>query len=354
MIKNNILGVAAVLLPVSAVASTTLQGDFIQDSKKLSLDNHYTVYENDKKDFIFSELNIQRLYTDDIYIGNLGLGYRTLMTEGNAIGFNAFFDQGLSGNSPNGYGIGFEYLLNGFYLNTNFYFKGRENWQKSGDYKFNDAFDINAQYYIPQTPLSLKASYMRSQKEANLIYGKSERAKGMYSIGLEITPVSLLSVGYAYNRMHSGSNQDENQVYAKFNIRFDKSFAEQIAWNTNENDFADFVKNRKVDRNVMVTVASEKDFPVYNEPEVIPDERPVVPDEKPNNKPEWELKDFGVDKIKHDIDVNGKANYTLKDLAIADKGRKDYLQYLKNLNDKGGDGAPTLADIAKYVALNNM
>ncbi|EHC8452230.1 hypothetical protein JQ158_004652, partial [Salmonella enterica subsp. enterica serovar Rubislaw] len=320
--------------------------------KKLSLDNHYTVYENNN--FIFSELNIQRLYAEDINIVNLGLGYRTILTEGKAIGFNTFFDQGLSGNSPNGYGIGFEYLISGVYLNTNFYLKGRAKWEKPGNYKLNDAFDINIKYYIPQTPFMLNASYMRSQKEANLIYGTNERANEMYSVGLEIMPVSLLSVGYDYSRMHSGSNQDDNKVYAKLNIRFDKSFAEQITWSTNENNFTDFVRNLKVNRNVMLTVASEKDFPTYDNPEFIPDERPTVPDEKPANKPEWELKNFGVKKIKHDIDVNGKKNYTLKDLAIADKGRKDYLQYLKNLNDRGEAGAPSLADIAKYMAINNI
>ena len=353
MIRYRNLIISVITFPISVVASTTLQGDFIQDKNKLSLDNHYTVYEKNNKDFIFSELNIKRLYSDNIYIWSLGFGYRTLLTERNSIGFNVFVDQALSVNNPNGYGIGFEYLKNSVYLNANFYFKGRENWNQSGNYKFNDAFDINAQFYIPQTPLSMKASYMSSKKEANLIYEKSERAKEMYSVGMEVTPISLLSVGYAYNKMHSGSHQDENQVYAKLNIRLDKSFADQIALSTNEIDFSDFVRNRKVERNVMVTVASKKDFPIYNNPELITDERPINPNEKPKKKSGWELRDFGVEKIKHDIDVNGE-KYTLKDLAIADKGRKDYLQYLKNLNDQGREGKPTLEDISKYLSLNNM
>lgn len=266
---NKLIALSLAVVPAFSMASTTLQGDQLQDSKKLSLENHYTIYDAAKKHFIFSEANIHRLYDDNAYVGNLGMGYRTITAGDNAVGINVFYDQGFSKNNPNGYSFGFEYLRNDVYLNTNFYFKGRENWKESGDYKFNNAFDINAQYYIPQTPVSLKASYIRSQKEANLIIGKDERAKGMYKVGLEANPVSLIGIGYSYNRMHSGSNKDENQLYVKLTYNFDQPLSKQLEWNTNNNDFVDFVRNRKVEQNTIITIANDNDF--YKE------SGPVVP-----------------------------------------------------------------------------
>lgn len=360
MNMNKFICLSLTTLPLTGMASTTLQGDLLQDSKKLSLENHYTLYDLSEKHFIFGEVNVHRLYANNAYVGNLGMGYRTITTGDNAVGINAFYDQGFSKNNPNGYSFGFEYLRNVVYLNTNFYFKGRENWKESGDYKFNNAFDINAQYYIPQTPLSLKASYIRSQKEANLIIGKDERAKGMYKMGMEATPVQLISIGYSYNRLHAGSSKDENQVYMKLTYNFDQPLDKQLEWNTNNNDFVDFVRNRKVERNLILTTASENDF-IKTQPEP-----------SPNLLPEWEIKDFKTEEIKKTIAYNGclktepqcnsdgyPKGYdgpkpTLIDLAKAKKGSLDYLKYLKELAVKGGKGAPTITDIAQYKKLNNL
>ena len=163
---------------------------------------------------------------------NLGLGARTF--QGNwMFGVNTFWDNDMTGHNRR-IGFGLEAWTDYLKLSANSY-SGITDWHQSRDFadydeRPADGFDIRAEGYLPAYPqLGARVMYEQYTGDEVALFGKDNRQKDpkAVTLGLNYTPVPLLTVGVDHRQGQSGQN--DTQINLGVNYRFGMPWLQQIS-----------------------------------------------------------------------------------------------------------------------------
>ncbi|WP_439890079.1 inverse autotransporter beta domain-containing protein [Ralstonia sp. 25C] len=181
-----------------------------------------------ESNLVFTQLGLRR--NDGQITGNLGFGHRHF-TDNWMLGYNAFYDQNISRGHQR-FGVGVEAWRDYLKLSGNGYFR-ISNWKESHellDYDERPAngFDLRAEGYLPSMP-SLGAKLMYEQYFGNEVglFGPSNRASNpaAVTVGLNYTPIPLVSFGVDHRRGNGGNNTSAN---VQFTYQLGQPWAKQI------------------------------------------------------------------------------------------------------------------------------
>ncbi|MGQ3660705.1 inverse autotransporter beta domain-containing protein [Citrobacter braakii] len=163
---------------------------------------------------------------------NLGLGARTF--QGNwMFGVNTFWDNDMTGHNRR-IGFGLEAWTDYLKLSANSY-SGITDWHQSRDFadydeRPADGFDIRAEGYLPAyLQLGARVMYEQYTGDEVALFGKDNRQKDpkAVTLGLNYTPVPLLTVGVDHRQGQSGQN--DTQINLGVNYRFGMLWLQQIS-----------------------------------------------------------------------------------------------------------------------------
>ncbi|MEG0533374.1 MAG: inverse autotransporter beta domain-containing protein, partial [Citrobacter sp.] len=162
---------------------------------------------------------------------NLGLGARTFQGHW-MFGVNAFYDDDMTGHNRR-IGMGVEAWTDYLKLSANSY-NGITNWHQSRDFadydeRPADGFDIRAEGYLPAYPqLGAKLMYEQYRGDEVALFGKDDRQKDpkAVTLGLNYTPIPLLTVGVDHRQGQSGQN--DTQVNVEMNYRLGVPWLQQV------------------------------------------------------------------------------------------------------------------------------
>lgn len=189
-------------------ARVQLEADKNFTLKNSQLDLLVPVYDRDNT-VTFTQGSIHR--TDDRSQTNLGVGIRHF-TSGYMLGANLFGDYDLSRDHARA-GIGAEYWRDFLKLSTNGYF-GLTGWKNSPDVRDHEerpanGWDIRTQGWLPAVPqLGGKLTWEQYYGKEVALFGKDNRQSNPHAmtVGLEYTPVPLLTLSAEQRQGRSGQN----------------------------------------------------------------------------------------------------------------------------------------------------
>lgn len=169
---------------------------------------------------------------DDYTTANLGVGQRRFGAE-QMFGYNLFFDQELRNNHSR-LGAGLEYWRDNLKLSANGYLalSGWKNSRTLMDYQERAAsgYDLQGEAYLPAWPqLGGKLAWEQYFGDEVALFGRDQRQRDPYAatVGLNYTPIPLVTAGVDYKQGKSGTN--ETQLNMQFNYQFGTPWAQQIS-----------------------------------------------------------------------------------------------------------------------------
>lgn len=189
-------------------ARVQLEADKNFTLKNSQLDLLVPVYDRDNT-VTFTQGSLHR--TDDRSQTNLGVGIRHF-TSGYMLGANLFGDYDLSRDHARA-GIGAEYWRDFLKLSANGYF-GLTGWKNSPDVRDHEerpanGWDIRTQGWLPAVPqLGGKLTWEQYYGKEVALFGKDNRQSNPHAmtVGLEYTPVPLLTLSAEQRQGRSGQN----------------------------------------------------------------------------------------------------------------------------------------------------
>lgn len=189
-----------------------------------SLDLLVPLYD-DKKAMLFSQFGLRK--PDDRLTTNIGMGVRTFYLDNWMLGGNAFFDNDMTGKNRR-VGFGAEAWTNFLKLSANGYL-GNTQWHSSRDFddyneKPADGFDIRAEGYLPALPqLGAKVIYEKYYGDKVALFDKDDLQKNpsAVTLGVNYTPVPLLTLGTNYRRGQDDMNDMQFQIDMRFDFAHD-------------------------------------------------------------------------------------------------------------------------------------
>lgn len=194
-----------------------------------SIDTLFSLY--DTQDLLFfSQLGYR--HKDSRNTANIGFGGRYFMPT-SMLGTNVFYDNDFTGHNRR-LGAGIEYWRDYLKLGANGYFRLTD-WHQSRDFEDYDerpanGFDVRAEGYLPGAPqLGAKVTYEQYYGNDVALFGRSSREKDPKAItlGLNYTPVPLVTMGVDFRDSQKGGNND-TILGLEFNYDFGVPFSEQI------------------------------------------------------------------------------------------------------------------------------
>ncbi|WP_205634244.1 inverse autotransporter beta domain-containing protein, partial [Photorhabdus australis] len=194
-----------------------------------SIDLFYPLYDRDDRLF-FGQVGARR--SDGRNIVNLGIGQRYFQGDW-ALGYNTFYDTQISGNAHQRLGFGLEYWRDYLYLSANGYF-GLTDWYSSSELdgyaeRAANGYDIRAQGWLPAYPqLSGKLKFEQYFGDDIALLNHQNHYKDPYAltVGLEYTPIKLISLGIDRTFSHRG--KDDTKVNLSFNYQLGEPLSQQI------------------------------------------------------------------------------------------------------------------------------
>ncbi|MQL49952.1 hypothetical protein GEA64_19155, partial [Photorhabdus khanii] len=194
-----------------------------------SIDLFYPLYDGDER-ILFGQAGARRF--DGRSIVNLGIGQRHFQEDW-AIGYNTFYDAQISGNAHQRLGIGLEYWRDYLHLAANGYF-GLTDWHSSSALngyaeRVANGYDIRAQGWLPSYPqLSGKLKFEQYFGDDVALFNHQNRYKDprVLTVGLDYTPIPLISLGVDRTFSHSG--KDDTKVGLSFNYQLGVPLSQQI------------------------------------------------------------------------------------------------------------------------------
>ncbi|MGV7962892.1 inverse autotransporter beta domain-containing protein [Photorhabdus tasmaniensis] len=194
-----------------------------------SIDLFYPLYDGDER-ILFGQAGARRF--DGRSIVNLGVGQRHFQGDW-AIGYNTFYDAQISGNAHQRLGIGLEYWRDYLHLAANGYF-GLTDWHSSSALngyaeRVANGYDIRAQGWLPSYPqLSGKLKFEQYFGDDVALFNHENRYKDprVLTVGLDYTPIPLISLGVDRTFSHSG--KDDTKVGLSFNYQLGVPLSQQI------------------------------------------------------------------------------------------------------------------------------
>ncbi|WP_161804244.1 inverse autotransporter beta domain-containing protein [Photorhabdus heterorhabditis] len=194
-----------------------------------SIDLFYPLYDRDGH-LRFGQVGARRF--DGRNIVNLGIGQRYFQEDW-ALGYNTFYDAQISGNAHQRLGFGLEYWRDYLYLSANGYF-GLTDWYSSSSLdgyaeRAANGYDIRAQGWLPSYPqLSGKLKFEQYFGDDIALFSHQNHYKDPYAltVGLEYTPIPLISLGADRTFSHRG--KDDTKVNLSFNYQLGVPLSQQI------------------------------------------------------------------------------------------------------------------------------
>ena len=227
---------------LSNQASNALQqwlGQYGHARVQLGVDKDFSL-KSSKYDFLaplvdrenslfFLQNSIHR--TDDRTQTNVGLGLR-YFADDYMLGGNTFWDYDISRGHSRA-GVGVEYWRNYVKLAANNYFR-LSGWKDSKDFNDYDertanGWDLRAEAYLPAYPqLGAKINYEKYYGDEVALFGRNNLQKDPYAatVGLNYTPIPLLTLGAEHTR--GQSNENDTKLSAQLNYRLGVPWAQQI------------------------------------------------------------------------------------------------------------------------------
>ncbi|MBG0639189.1 Ig-like domain-containing protein [Enterobacter asburiae] len=212
----------------TAKAKLNLDDDFTLDGS--SLDVLLPLYDQ-QDNLLFTQLGYRN--KDSRNTLNAGLGFRTF--HGNWMyGINSFYDDDVTGNNRR-LGVGLEAWTDYLKLGANSY-TGLTDWHQSRDFadydeRPADGFDIRAEGWLPAYPqLGGKLVYEQYRGDEVALFNKDDRSSDpkAVTLGLNYTPVPLVTVGVDHRQGQSGQND------TSFNLEFNYELG--LPWNQQIDD----------------------------------------------------------------------------------------------------------------------
>ncbi|WP_162120386.1 inverse autotransporter beta domain-containing protein [Photorhabdus bodei] len=226
------MGFAALQPEAEKVSAGEVRANLPLSDGKLtsgSIDFFYPLYDRDDRLF-FGQVGVRR--SDGRNIVNLGIGQRYFQGDW-ALGYNTFYDTQISGNAHQRLGFGLEYWRDYLYLSANGYF-GLTDWYSSsaldGDAeRVANGYDIRAQGWLAAYPqLSGKLKFEQYFGDDIALFNLQNHYKDPYAltVGLEYTPIQLISLGVDRTFSHRG--KDDTKVNLSFNYQLGVPLSQQI------------------------------------------------------------------------------------------------------------------------------
>ena len=213
----------------TARVNVGLDSDFSLSSADVDL--LFPLYDNGPH-LIFSQTGIRR--ADDRNIINLGTGYRHFYDSW-MWGVNAFFDQQLSDNTHQRFGVGSELAWDYLKFSGNGYMRlsGWKNSTRHEDYqeRVANGYDLRAEGYLPAYPqLGMQLMWEQYYGDDVALFGddQDQRQRDPYAVtaGVNYTPFPLMTVGV--NHKEGKGNQHDTQTGMNINWVIGAPFSEQI------------------------------------------------------------------------------------------------------------------------------
>ncbi|MGX9834552.1 Ig-like domain-containing protein [Enterobacter dykesii] len=210
----------------TAKAKLNLDDDFTLDGS--SLDVLLPLYDQ-QNNLLFTQLGYRN--KDSRNTLNAGLGFRTF--HGNWMyGINSFYDDDVTGNNRR-LGVGLEAWTDYLKLGANSY-TGLTDWHQSRDFadydeRPADGFDIRAEGWLPAYPqLGGKLVYEQYRGDEVALFSKDDRSSDpkAVTLGLNYTPVPLVTVGVDHRQGQSGQN--DTRLNLEFNYELGLPWNKQI------------------------------------------------------------------------------------------------------------------------------
>lgn len=180
-----------------------------------------------KNKLIFAQASYH--YIDGRKQANLGLGGRYFYPD-YTVGLNGFLDYDMTGKNYR-FGAGLEYWRNYLKLAANGYL-GLTNWHHTGQEMYDQrpasGFDVKGSYYLPFMPeIGLNVAYEKYFGDVALFGGKdSINSPQALSLGVDYSPVPLLTVSLDHKRVPKGKSLTSLSVQAVYRIGV--PFVEQL------------------------------------------------------------------------------------------------------------------------------
>ncbi|MDC9594463.1 inverse autotransporter beta domain-containing protein [Xenorhabdus sp. IM139775] len=195
-----------------------------------SLDMLLPLYDNKTDWLAFSQFGYR--HKDSRHTLNVGLGGR-YFTPSWMYGLNTFFDHDVTGKNQR-LGIGAEVWTDYVKLSANSYWrltKWRQSLEKQ-DWEERPAngYDLTGEFYLPVYPnLGGKLGFEQYLGDNVALFNRDSKQKNpsLGRIGLNYTPVSLLTMGVDYK--YGGSQHSETLFQANLNYRFGVPFDVQLS-----------------------------------------------------------------------------------------------------------------------------
>lgn len=182
-------------------------------------------------DVVFTQLGARE--HDDLFTTNVGLGHRHFFNQW-MMGYNVFWDNSWR-NVNRRYGLGLEIWRDNLRFSGNVY-RGISGWHNSGqhegyDERPADGWDIRTEGWLPAFPqLGGKIGYEQYYGDNVALFDNfSDRQKNphVFTLGLNYTPVSLVTVGVDQKMGKGGMN--DTQFTMQLTYRPGESWSKQIS-----------------------------------------------------------------------------------------------------------------------------
>ncbi|PHM33475.1 putative invasin [Xenorhabdus mauleonii] len=188
------------------------------------------LYDNKTDWLLFTQLGYR--HKDSRHTLNLGLGGR-YFTPGWMYGINTFFDNDVTGKNKR-LGVGGEVWTDYVKLSANTYWRVTE-WHhalsnKEYDERPANGFDLNGEFYLPAYPnLGGKLAYEQYYGDNVALFNRDTQQKnpGLARIGLNYTPIPLMTMGVDYK--YGSGGKSETLFQANLNYRFGTPFDVQLS-----------------------------------------------------------------------------------------------------------------------------
>lgn len=181
----------------------------------------FPLFDNEKS-LLFIQGGLRK--PSDRLTGNLGGGVRTFNHDGWMYGMNVFLDEDFTGNNRR-VGIGGEAWTDYFHLSANTY-TATSSWHTSRDFggikeeKAADGYDVRAEGWLPDFPqLGMSLTWERYRGQQVALLNRERLSNNPYSVtvGLDYTPVPLVTVNAARN---FGSGGQDAHISLGLNWQF--------------------------------------------------------------------------------------------------------------------------------------
>lgn len=228
----------------SSMANSTVEGwlsQFGTVQSQLNVDKNFSLKDSSidwlvplydsPQNILFTQLGARN--KDDRNTVNLGIGVRHFVDDSMMYGFNAFFDNDLSGNNSR-LGLGVELWQDYVQFSGNVY-QRLSDWHQSRDFADYDerpanGYDVRVNGFLPAYPqLGGKLVYEQYFGDEVALFGQDERQKDPYAVtmGVNYTPIPMITLG-AEQRMGKSGQNDFN-LNLQLSYQLDRSWSENIS-----------------------------------------------------------------------------------------------------------------------------